>query len=228
MPSSNYVNESGESCTPKQESLSPTPCVRLSSLSRDGARSAFTPYKPTTVLTNLQRGNVQTQTPSVLPERSIHQLAAQGELFLQNLEDGVALDEQDENGFTPLMWAAAYGQLATVRLLLELGASVSIFGKYKETALLFASASGHAAIVKELIKHKANIDEKDEDGNTALMYAAYNNHAVCVHELLNCGADMTLENDTFETVYDIAISKRCKAVQAVVEKHMMNLLVDPK
>ncbi|GBM21423.1 hypothetical protein AVEN_147905-1 [Araneus ventricosus] len=91
MPSSLFVKEESEG---SKANVSFSSAVGISSLNRDGSRSAFTPYKPTTVLTNLQRGNVQTQTPAVLPERSIHQLAAQGELFLQNIGEARRVFQQ--------------------------------------------------------------------------------------------------------------------------------------
>lgn len=200
-------------------------CIRLSGLNRDG-RSAFSPYKPSTVLTNLQRGNVQTQTTCQLPERSVHQLAAQGELFSQHFdEDNSLLDMQDKNGFTPLLWASACGQLATVRLLLDKNANVKISGKRGETALLFASANGHAHIVRKLLQHKADVNETDQDGNTSLMYASFCNHALCAHELLTAGADITIENNNKDTAFNIAIRRGSKQVQAVMEKYMLNLLL---
>ncbi|CAG2123517.1 unnamed protein product, partial [Medioppia subpectinata] len=117
---------------------------------------------PSTVLTNLQRGNIQTQTPTNWPERSIHQLSAMGELFDQNLDDSVVIDELDDKGFTPLLWASAYGQLPTVKLLVSKGANTSIRGNEGETALLLAAANGHVHVLKELIAIGVDINESDE------------------------------------------------------------------
>uniref|UniRef100_A0A2L2YFP9 Ankyrin repeat family A protein 2 n=1 Tax=Parasteatoda tepidariorum TaxID=114398 RepID=A0A2L2YFP9_PARTP len=222
MPGSLFIKEEEASNSPTSTSY--TSAVSLSSLNRDGSRSAFSPYKPTTVLTNLQRGNVQTQTLSVLPERGIHQLAAQGELFIQNTDDKFDVDQADQNGFTPLMWAAGYGQLDTVRKLIAMGASILSVGSHGENSLILASSSGHALIVKELINHGSELNYKDNDGNTALMYACYNNHGGCVQELLNAGADLTLINESLESAFDIAIKRRSKHAQAIIEKHMLNLL----
>lgn len=72
----------------------------------------------------------------------------------------------DENGYTPLMWASSYGQLATVRNLLEHGATPTAKGKLGETALLFACANGHVSVLKELLKHGVDVDEKDEASYT--------------------------------------------------------------
>ncbi|GIY53892.1 ankyrin repeat family A protein 2 [Caerostris darwini] len=238
MPGSLFLKEESEgseasaSSSGEKETLCTSlSTVGISSLNRDGSRSAFTPYKPSTVLTNLQRGNVPTQTPAVIPERSIFELAAQGELFLQNItvSDDFDPNQVDENGLTPLMWASSYGQLATAQKLITRGASISTLGKNGENALILASSAGHAGIVKELLAHGALPDYKDQDSNTALMYAAFNNHGGCVQELLSAGADMTLTNETLESAYDIAIKRRSKQAQSAIEKHMLNLMkVDVK
>ncbi|XP_035227596.1 ankyrin repeat family A protein 2-like isoform X2 [Stegodyphus dumicola] len=202
MPSSLLLKESTGHDT--------TTSFSISALNRDGTCSAFSPYKPTTVLTNLQRGNVQTQTPSVLPD------------------DNFNVNLQDENGFTPLMWASSYGQLETVRKLILRGALVSVVGSSGENALILASASGHAAIVRELINFGASLNYKDQEGNTALMYAAYNNHSGCTQELLNAGADLTAMNETFDSAYDIAVKRRSKNAQAVMEKYMLSIMSEAK
>ncbi|MEE6517360.1 hypothetical protein FKM82_027527 [Ascaphus truei] len=79
--------------------------------------------KYTTTLTNRQRGNIFSVLPATLDSLSVQQLAAQGELsqlkeYLQ--KDATLLNRPDERGFTNLMWAAAFGEIETVRYLLEL------------------------------------------------------------------------------------------------------------
>lgn len=82
--------------------------------------------------------------------------------YLNFLLDEFDPDQVDKNGFTPLMWAASYGQLETVRKLVNLKATVSTIAPTGENALLFASSAGHCGIVKELLNHGADIDYKDK------------------------------------------------------------------
>ncbi|RWS31822.1 ankyrin repeat family A protein 2-like protein, partial [Leptotrombidium deliense] len=199
------------------EKNAPQSPLAISGLNRDERRSAFTPYRPSTVLTNLQRGNVKTETPICLPERTMHQLAAQGELFSTFFTPDklCKIDETDDNGYTALHWAAAYGQLTTVRLLLEKGANARIKGNHGETCLHFAASNGHLHVLKELLASEENnnflLNETDEDGNTALMFASYANHALCVNELLKSGVDITLQNVNLDTAYSIAVNKKNKS-----------------
>ncbi|XP_053211203.1 DNA-binding protein RFXANK-like [Panonychus citri] len=142
--------------------------MKFLKLNRDG-RSAFTPYRPSTILTNLQRGNIKTQSIREIPERTVFELAAQGELYLHHLDAG-GVDQVDENGFTVVDLAAGYGQLTTVKMLIAGGANPKVRGKNGESALSFAATNGHVHVLRYLIARDVNVNEYDEEGNTALMY----------------------------------------------------------
>lgn len=60
------------------------------------------------------------------------------------LEEGAPVDQQDENGWTPLNWAAGQGDVAALRLLLEHGADVTLTGRDNRTPLMIAKAAGRA------------------------------------------------------------------------------------
>lgn len=112
-------------------------------------------------MTNLQRGNVKTQANIQIRERTIYELAGQGELY-PHLLDGQKIDQEDENGYTLLHWAAAYGQLMTIKMLLSRGANLEHKGKHGETALAFAACKGHVHVIKFLLTTGVNVDKTDE------------------------------------------------------------------
>ncbi|XP_077552500.1 ankyrin repeat family A protein 2-like isoform X2 [Haemaphysalis longicornis] len=194
-----------------------------SALQGDTNRSAFTPYKSSTVLTNLQRGNVPTQTQAIPLRRCIHQLSAQGEISPDQITPE-RLELSDEAGLTPLLWASAHGQLTTVRQLLGKGAQVGARGHRGETALLLAAAKGHSHVVRLLLQHGASPNQADQDGNTALMYAALGNHAATAQELLSSGADMCAQNNVFDTAYDLSVTTSSRQVQQVLDNYVLKLL----
>jgi ankyrin repeat protein len=93
------------------------------------------------------------------------------------------------DGTTPLIAAAARGQVGTVRLLLnrraadinettirDLALSEDVFPiPYfvgGETALMRAAANGHVSVVKELLHHGADPTRKDAQGRTAAEFAS--------------------------------------------------------
>lgn len=184
-----------------------------------------TPIRPATVMTNVQRGNVQTTTP-IFQNINIHQMAAKGELNMlkQETENGADLNKVDEYGLSPLLWACANGQLITVKYMLEKMVDLNIVGPQAENALLFASCYGYTDIVKLLLDLGMNVDYVDETQGSSLMYSAYNNHAACVKVLLEYGSDITLKNEDGHTAMDLAVGQGHKIVQQMIEAHILKLL----
>lgn len=179
--------------------------------------------KPSTILTNLQRGNVKQESPA-LHRRTIHELAAQGELY--NI-DRQLVDIHDSSHMTPLIWAASYGQNSTVDYLLKSGADVNHKSVSGRTALMFAASRGFFHVVKTLIAGGAFVDDTDDQGNSALMYAAHQDQALVVQELLKKGANLSLMNQSRQTAYSLSLNRESKASQASIEAHMLSLLKSP-
>nr|KAF6481816.1 regulatory factor X associated ankyrin containing protein [Molossus molossus] len=91
-------------------------------------------------------------------------LAAQGELsqLKEHLRKGDNLiNKRDERGFTPLIWASAFGEIETVRFLLEWGADPHILAKERESALSLASTGGYTDIVGLLLERDVDINIYD-------------------------------------------------------------------
>lgn len=176
--------------------------------------------KPSTILTNLQRGNVKQESP-IFHRRTIHELAAQGELY--NI-DRQLVDICDSNNMTPLIWAASYGQNSTVDYLIKSGADVNHKTISGKTALMFASSRGFFHVVKTLLAAGAYVDDLDNNGNSALMYAAHQDQALVVQELLRKGANLCITNHSKQTAYSLAVTHESKATLASIEAHMLSLM----
>lgn len=133
---------------------------------QDGNRkSAFQPYKQTlgTVLTNLQRGNTQAETP--VPQKTdinFHTRAGQGEITEEDIKNEQSVDVCDSEGLTALHWASTYGQSISVNLLLSFNAEVDRLGPEGGTPLLFAANGGHHDVVRILLNAGANVNHIDE------------------------------------------------------------------
>ncbi|NXI35314.1 RFXK protein, partial [Galbula dea] len=208
--------------------------LKPSAASRDRQRSTQLsaldsfPLKHSNTLTNRQRGNEISALPATLDTLSIHQLAAQGELsqLKEHLQKGENLvNKADERGFTPLLWAAAFGEIETVRHLLEWGADPHVLAKERESALALASMGGYTDIVILLLERNVDINIYDWNGGTPLLYAVRGNHVKCVEALLARGADLTTEADSGYTPMDLAVALGYKKgkFQQVIENHILKL-----
>ncbi|XP_060525484.1 ankyrin repeat family A protein 2-like isoform X2 [Cylas formicarius] len=178
-------------------------------------KSAFQPYRQcttSTVLTNLQRGNTQTETLLPQPtELTYHMKAAQGELTEEEILTKNNIDHLDQNKLTALHWSCAYGQYNSAELLIKHGADVNKVGPDEESPLILAANGGHHEIVRLLINSHADVNHVDHLCNTALMYAARGNHTHACQELLSNGANFSAVNLNNDTAHIIAVENNSTA-----------------
>ncbi|XP_037389491.1 ankyrin repeat family A protein 2 isoform X1 [Pygocentrus nattereri] len=205
---------------------SPSPGIQVRHVYTPSTTKHFSPIKQSTTLTNKHRGNEVSSTPLLVHSLSIHQLAAQGEMvFLASrIEQESVINLQDEEGFTPLMWAAAHGQIAVVEFLLQSGADPHILAKGRESALSLACSKGYTDIVRMLIDCGVDVNEYDWNGGAPILYAVHGNHVRCVEILLENGADPTMESDSGFNAMDMAVAMGHRHVQQVMEAHLLKLL----
>lgn len=205
---------------------SPSPGIQVRHVYTPSTTKHFSPIKQSTTLTNKHRGNEVSSTPLLVHSLSIHQLAAQGEMMFlaSRIEQEAVINVQDEEGFTPLMWAAAHGQIAVVEFLLQSGADAHVLAKGRESALSLACSKGYTDIVRMLIDCGVNVNEYDWNGGAPILYAVHGNHVRCVELLLENGGDPTMESDSGLNAMDMAVAMGHRHVQQVIEAHMLKLL----
>jgi uncharacterized protein len=128
------------------------------------------------------------------------------------LDSGANIEARDEEGDTPLIQAASYGQTETFKLLLERGAKINVRDRQGMTPLIAAACACAVAtmnstydIMKILLERGANVNARTREGKTALMMAAGSpDDAASVKLLLSKGADPLAKDDQGKTAISFA------------------------
>jgi len=102
--------------------------------------------------------------------------------------------EQQQGGYTPLLFAARVGDLASARLLVEAGANVNDVAPVGTSAVVVAAHSGHGEVASYLVEQGADPDASGA-GYTALHAAILHKDNDLVRTLLAHGADPNLTVD---------------------------------
>lgn len=123
-------------------------------------------------------------------------------------EKGMDVDVQDENGMSPLIYAAFFGHEDVVKELLDLGANVNAKGHNGVTVLLAAlQKAENDRIARLLIDSGADVNACDGQGLTPLMTAIYADSNEMTLYLLEKGADVGVKNAKGWTALDLAKQK---------------------
>jgi ankyrin repeat protein len=144
------------------------------------------------------------------------------------LARGATVDLQNQSGETALGIAILNQRPAIVQRLLDMGANPNHKDGEGYTLLHLAASGGSLSIVEKLLQAGATVDatkeipgnnnnnnqnnqnnqnndeEDEEKGNTALFFAAMNGRLPIVQRLLAAGADRHHENESGETLEDVA------------------------
>lgn len=85
----------------------------------------------------------------------------------------INLDEQDENGFSAAMIAAAGGQVDTFRTLVYAGADIKLQNKHGQTALSLAEANHNGdAFYKVILEYGVSVFERENHHNSHPLHFA--------------------------------------------------------
>lgn len=146
------------------------------------------------------------------------------------LSKSVDVNITDDNGVTPLQFAAQLGHLEIVKILVDAGAEVNSSCGKEKSALCLASQAGEYSIVKHLLENGANVNQKENtSGNTALICASEGGYMNIVRLLLKKGADVNIKNVENQTpIHFASKGNHLSVIRYLIEENAANVNVQDK
>jgi ankyrin repeat protein len=141
------------------------------------------------------------------------------------IADGINVNAIGSKGQTALMYAASYGHISIIQVLLDAGADPNILSEEggigeEMTALMHVVSSffanNRAEIVKLLVRSGADVNLKGIRGQTALMFALKDSESV--KALIEAGADLNARDDRGNSVLMLAHTQGNFKVRKLLEQ----------
>ncbi|XP_034042166.1 LOW QUALITY PROTEIN: ankyrin repeat domain-containing protein 10-like [Thalassophryne amazonica] len=108
-------------------------------------------------------------------------------------------------GWTPIHWAAHFGKLECVMLLVQIGCGVNtVTSRFAQTPMHIAAFGGHPDCLLWLLQAGADMNKQDYVGETPIHKAARAGSLDCINALLNQGAKADMRNASGLTAADLA------------------------
>ncbi len=129
------------------------------------------------------------------------------------------VNARDEQGLTPLGWAAFYNRKDTVELLLAHKADVNVRDNDGQTPLHLAAHGGSHAVAELLLEHHADINARDNNGRTPLHAAAHLHRVDMARLLVEKQADVNVKDKKGITPLDVAIKSNRDVISNQLRQH---------
>jgi len=134
------------------------------------------------------------------------------------------LNAKERDRYDAVTIAAVADDVATLKLLLQLGASAKqVTSRYDGTALIAAAHLGHDEVVKLLIDAGAPLDHVNNLGWTALIESIVlgqggPRHVATLTALVRAGANVNLADRNGQSPLQLARQRRYQAMIAILEQ----------
>ena len=152
------------------------------------------------------------------------------------INEGSDVNEEDENGWTPMQIACQKGNVEIVKILRQHKARIIRVNSQQRWAASYSAPlhiaifEGHLEIVKILCESKMSVNDETVCGNTALHLAVEKGSVEITKLLISSGAYLDLKNDKGMTPLMKAVEMKHLEIAKLLISHCKNfstLLIDP-
>lgn len=174
----------------------------------------------TSEITSIEKTISKKQNSNSPETNNLHQLVTNGKL--DEIEQFLISDKQAINkvikGMTPIMLAAAQGNVEIIDLLFTQGADPNKRGSMDRTALQYAVDKNHMEAAKRLLAYGAEIDDYDNGKLTPLVMAANRGYSELALFLVEEGADVNIPQiEGWTALINAAAHNDEELVKALIE-----------
>jgi len=136
------------------------------------------------------------------------------------MREGLDMNNEDQNGMTPLVTAVIREETEIIELLRANGAQIDHRNDlYGFTALHYAARFGKRKSAEALIAHGADIAAKDKWDYQPIHWAAYHDRPEIIELLIAKGADVNAKTSLSQTPLELAIPRRNTKTIEVLSKY---------
>lgn len=169
----------------------------------------------TDIATKLERANPVKAGAAELRKALASRDAVSVKTILDDRKDLVS--HRFPKDWTPLHFAAFYGDGESAKLLIAYGADLEARTSSQSTPLMIACQEGKFPVVQSLLGKGASVKAADADGWTPLHFAAQQGDVEIVKLLLKNQADRRVKDKSGKTPLQIAKSRKNTAVVKVLQ-----------
>lgn len=154
---------------------------------------------------------------------TLHSAAEKGNVakIQKLLTEGKDINERDQKGRTPLMYACMSQQPQAALLLIEKSADAKALDDKRWTPLhivaRYLNEPGAVQVAQSLLDHGADVNARTADGVMPLMLAAATNDDDITRLLISRGAQLNAVTGRGSNALDIAYSKNAKDVAKILQ-----------
>ena len=160
-----------------------------------------------------------------MDKTALHKVTSEGNLAMAAylIRNGAQTEVEDNNGYTPLIYAAMLNKLEVAKLLISYGAQVNKPNRRGITPLSMAVIQRNFDVVKYLITNGADLNVRTSFGKTPLHLSAISGNLNVVKYLVINGANISTKCLQGRTAFDLAHGHGHKEVAKYLMEKMVEL-----